>query len=376
MHIRGEVSCHTPVQLDGRIEGTFSGGQLDIAECAELKGRVEAETIICYGRIEGQVKTSSLDLRSTGRHQGTVETGELKVELGAVLDCALQSGCSRRSAPMPAVEVVKSENQPSLAEVADVFDEEERPCCIDVPGSEKLELYNHLLNLLEKGKPLVKIIGEPGSGKTVFAVKLCNDLDRNFFVLQLSNRVGSVTSILSEVAEGLGFELGEKTKNQTELLSDITNCLSVCRQAKKKVLLIIDDAEEMYPATMEGVIRQLTGNFAEESEYLQMVLFGSAEMENKMVATIHDYFEDETNCQLCLEPLSIKDTAEYLRFCLKLSHHEDEAFVAGLFPYETIKALHHESKGNIREINRLAAGALRSAREDDAAVIAPYFVRA
>ena len=122
---------------------------------------------------------------------------------------------------------------------------------------------------------------------------------------------------------------------------------------------LVDDAQKMYPATMEGMTRILTNGYEEGEELLQMILFGTKEMESKMVVTTVEYFEDETNCQLFLAPLTIKDTADYLRFCLQLALPEDGARAVSLFSNEIIKEIHEGSRGNIAAINLLADKALR-----------------
>jgi type II secretory pathway predicted ATPase ExeA len=61
----------------------------------------------------------------------------------------------------------------------------------------------------------------------------------------------------------------------------------------------------------------LTNAGATGDEILQMILLGTKEMEARVAATTFKYFEDESTCQLYLEPITLKDTADYLRFCLQ-----------------------------------------------------------
>ncbi len=362
MVISGSVESHGRVVLEGSLEGSFSGPFLDIRETGKISGDINATTIDCSGHMEGSVVTHSLVLRRTGRHVGTVETQKLAVEPGAILDCALQSGAMKGSAPAEnrAENVAKS--AVNLELLLSAFHEGVRPCCMEVPWSERLELHNQLLQLLEKNKPLIKVTGELGSGKSQLVEKLRHSLPASYKVILVIDKGGSVAAVLQEVVEKLGIkEIAELSPG--ELLARIKAALEARRRDGQRVVILVDDVETMYPATMEGMIRTLTNAFGEVDggEMLQLVLFGTKEMEAKMVATTVEYFEDETNCQLYLEPLNIKDTADYLRFCLQLASAGGRSYSTALLPYDTIRKIHALSHGNIAAINRLADKALRGA---------------
>lgn len=374
MVISGNVESHGRVVLEGTLDGSFSGQVLDIRETGKISGDIKAISIDCSGHMEGSVVTDSLALRRGGRHVGTVETSKLTVEPGAILDCALQSGAMKDVAPVMPIAERLPQTDVDLGPLLGAFQEGVRPCCMDVPWSERLDLYNHLVELLEKGKPLIKVTGEPGSGKSLLIDKLRNTLPASYTVLQVTDRESSVAAVLHEVVAGLDIEWIEE-ESQSELLIRIRAVLGEKKRLGQRVILLIDDVEMMYLATMEGVIRTLTNAFGEGDglDSLQLILFGTKEMESKMVATTIEYFEDETNCQLYLEPLNIKDTADYLRFCLQLVSAGRGSYSTALLPYETIRQIHAISHGNIAAINRLADRALRYAHADAASeILAKY----
>jgi len=362
MVIYGSVECHGKVILEGTLEGSFTGQVLDIRATGKISGDIKATAIDCSGRMEGSVVTDSLALRRSGRHVGTVETRKLAVEPGAVLDCALQSGSVKESLTIE--KITEGVMQPviDLQSFLTAFDENVRPCCMDVPWSYRLELFSQLLELLERGKPLIKVTGEPGSGKTLLIDKLRRTLPASYEVILGTEQGGSVAAVLQEVSANLGIE-GAAELSQNEVLARIKYALDARREGGQRVVLLVDDVEKMYPATMEGIIRTLTNAYGEGdgAAMLQLILFGSKEMESKMVATTIEYFEDETNCQLYLEPLNIKDTADYLRFCLQLASAGGAGYLTALLPYETIRKIHALSHGNIAAINRLVSKALRAA---------------
>lgn len=399
MVISGSVEAGGPVVLEGKIDGAFSGTTLYIEKSGQLKGEASTSSIECAGQIEGTIVTRYLKLESSARHIGTVETEKLEVEPGAVLDCALQSGSSKISGRLPETKgpspepppgappeatpetssktPPKSPQQIHLEAFLTCFDEENRPCCYDVPWSRRMELYSQLVEVLDKRKPLVKVLGGRGAGKSVLVAKLLKDLPAWYIPLQLDCQVGSVADILAAVAVAMGATREEAEKPQPELLDVIRGYAGDKLQSGKRFVLLLDDAHLMYQATLEGVVRLLSG--ASEAEYsgaikenrLQILLFGTSELEKKMVATIVEYFEDETNCQFFLEPLNINDTAAYIRLSLQLVAKGDTHAVVSIFPQETIQKIHDMSKGDIAETIRLAQKGLRVAHSSGQSVVAP-----
>ena len=376
MVISGSVESHGRVVLEGSLEGSFLGRDLDIRLGGRIFGEIKAINIDCAGHMEGSVVTDSFALRRSGRHVGTVQTRKLTVEPGAILDCALQSGAPIGPTAAPLAGKAMSGSTLDLEPFLAAFREDVRPCCMDVPWSERLELYSRLLGLLEKDKPLIKVTGESGSGKSVLVEKIRQTLPESYRIVKLLDQTASVAAILQEVAEHLAVE-GSMQLSQEELLAELKDALLEKRRCGLRVVLLIDDAEKMFPATMEGVIRTLTDACGDgpRQELLQLVLFGTKEMETKMVSTVIEYFEDETNCQLYLEPLNIKDTADYLRFSLQLvAAGGTNNYSTALLPYETIRKIHSLSHGNIAAINRLADRALRRAHADGAPEISSKYL--
>lgn len=367
MKVRGNITTDGDLLLEGELQGSFVGQSLTISTNGRLVGDVDGTVVECAGYLEGRVQTNVLKVIAGGCQVGVVMTKELEVESGAVIDCVLQ----RSSAESIPVQVDKAPEEKirrvDLGPYLNAFQEGERPCCFEVPWSERWNLYDHIVDLLKKKKQLIKVMGESACGKTVLVDKLLRDSIDRYEVLLLQEKVGSVTSLLKEVVARLGLGEGAKYTGQIKLLTAIR--LELARRSEKgeRVVLLIDDAQEMFPATMEGVIRLLSGACGEEEiaydECMSIILFGTTEMKSNMVATILEYFEDETNCQLTLDPLNMKDTADYLRLGLQLASHGDEKTAMSLLPNETIKEIHVRSKGSVAVINRMMDDTLKKVHE-------------
>lgn len=373
MVVKGVVECQGRLVLAGVLEGRVSGGILEIAETGRLSGDVHNREVECSGHLQGDIVTESFILRRTGCHVGTAETRKLTVDPGAVLDCVLQSGMASPENLAPQADRNGLGPGFELSHVITAFQEEARPCCMDIPWSARLELFNQLLALLHKGKPLIKVTGDRGSGKSVLVEKLYRNAPEGCEFLKVSGQAESLADLLQTIGSELGVT-GAENLAQTELLAQVKAVLVEKRSRGERVILLADEAETMDPAVVEGAVRFLTGAFDGGEEMLQIVLFGTKKMEASMSAAILEYFEDETNCQLRLSPLSIKDTADYLRFCLQLAAAGNGSASLAFLPYETIRTLHVLSRGNIADINRLADQALQKAHGAGAQAIYPDYL--
>jgi len=371
MNISGEMRSAGEVVLEGRFAGVFHAADLVVGRGASISGEIEADSVDCLGNIEGTVRTSHLTLRATCRHTGIAETGALKIEPGAQLDCVLQAGftesVNEAGAMLPAPPRI------DLHKLLGCFTDSRRPCCMDVPWSERQALYATILELLAKGKPLIKIQGEQGSGKTELYHKLRDNLPEIFQVITITDVVGSVSELLRRVAQYLELELSDSA-GQSEMLEKIRAKAESLGKQNRRMVWLIDDVQQMYPATLEGVVHILADAFGAGDGLMQIIILGDRTMQETMVATVLEYFEDETNCQLELAPLSIKDTAEYLRFVLQLRGGEDGSACVSLFPYETIRTIHLRSEGNIARINELAGRAVQQCLKAGVQEISPEMI--
>ena len=92
----GEIWYEGNVQIDGRLEGTIhTKGTLVIGDRAVVKAKIEAGTVICKGKIQGEVVAKeSIKLLSPGLIDGTMSAPRLSVEDGGVFNGRVSMGAS------------------------------------------------------------------------------------------------------------------------------------------------------------------------------------------------------------------------------------------------------------------------------------------
>lgn len=84
---KGQLQFKKGVRLLGRFDGEItSGGQLLIAEGANLTGDVKASSIRVEGKVKGNLDAETkVQLSGTARLEGDLQTQRLEVSEGAVL---------------------------------------------------------------------------------------------------------------------------------------------------------------------------------------------------------------------------------------------------------------------------------------------------
>jgi len=72
-------------RIDGEVIGNIKGnGGLIIGESGSVKGDLSIENVVVYGKVHGNIKARSLEIRASGRVDGDVQVQELVVEKGAI----------------------------------------------------------------------------------------------------------------------------------------------------------------------------------------------------------------------------------------------------------------------------------------------------
>ena len=85
---KGELTFNDTLCIDGEFEGKLTtSDKLIVAEEGAVLADIEAGTVICRGKITGNVKASQkVEIQSTGKIVGDVLTPALIIELGAVFN--------------------------------------------------------------------------------------------------------------------------------------------------------------------------------------------------------------------------------------------------------------------------------------------------
>jgi len=204
---------------------------------------------------------------------------------------------------------------------------------------------------LRQGKGLTMLTGEPGTGKTLIARRLFENLEEEVFEVSLMVMLPGATdaqSVLSRFAKQLGAE--DPGDDRSAVLGCIYERLAIVREEGRHSLLIIDDAHILGPEVMAEVGGLLNMEY-EDRRLLSLLLVGTHELDACMSGDAA--LLQRVDVRVQLQPLDLDNTAAYLAHRLTI--------VGGaipLLPAPTVEALFKFSRGRPRLINTLADNAL------------------
>jgi cytoskeletal protein CcmA (bactofilin family) len=80
----GEVRGPSVIRIEGKIIGDVNvEGGIVLGENGNIEGNITTKSAIIYGTVNGNVKTTHLEIKKTGHVNGDIITDTLEVEMGA-----------------------------------------------------------------------------------------------------------------------------------------------------------------------------------------------------------------------------------------------------------------------------------------------------
>lgn len=82
--VDGNITAAAYLKIDGKVLGnlTIEGGVI-LGENGYIKGNIKSDEVIVYGRIDGDVYASNLQLKNTAAILGDIEAQTLQIDPGA-----------------------------------------------------------------------------------------------------------------------------------------------------------------------------------------------------------------------------------------------------------------------------------------------------
>jgi cytoskeletal protein CcmA (bactofilin family) len=91
MSIVGKIDCNGPAQVFGRIEGEVRASDLQISDGAQVEGNVIAQTVTVCGRVKGTIRADRVKLQNGGAVEGDIFHRTLSIDENSQFE-----GSSRR----------------------------------------------------------------------------------------------------------------------------------------------------------------------------------------------------------------------------------------------------------------------------------------
>ncbi len=204
----------------------------------------------------------------------------------------------------------------------------------------------------------VVITGEIGAGKTTLIESFLRQLDSDVVIAQINQTQVNAVEFLQTVLVQFGFSPFKMRK--AELIATLNSFLIEQYAAGRKVLLIIDEAQNLSLKVLEE-IRMLSGIEATKEKVLRIILAGQPELNEKLDSPELVQLSQRVRLRFHLGALSRDDLRSYVLHRLDVAGAEGrEIFAADTFP-----EIARYSGGIPRLVNTLCDTAMMAASNED-----------
>jgi type II secretory pathway predicted ATPase ExeA len=209
----------------------------------------------------------------------------------------------------------------------------------------------------------VVITGEIGSGKTTLIETFLRELEKDVVVAQVNQTQLSPIEFLQAVLVQFGFSPFKMKK--AEVLSTLNTFLIEQYANNRKVLLIIDEAQNLSDRVLEEV-RLLSGVETTKEKVLRIILAGQPELNEKLNSPELLQLTQRIRLRFHLTPLSKIDTRAYVQHRLEVAGSQGrQIFHENCFP-----TIFRFTGGTPRLINTLCDTAMMAAFARDKDTVA------
>jgi general secretion pathway protein A len=200
----------------------------------------------------------------------------------------------------------------------------------------------------------VVITGEIGAGKTTLIETFLRELQADVVVAQINQTQLSPTAFLQTVLVQFGFSPFNMKK--PEVLATLNQFLTEQHASGRKVLLIIDEAQNLSSRVLEEV-RMLSGVETTKEKVLRIILAGQPELNDKLNSHELLQLTQRVRLRFHLSALSREETSSYVEHRLEVAGSQGRH----IFDEDTFPVIFKYTGGTPRLINTLCDTSMMSA---------------
>ncbi|MHB8987311.1 MAG: ExeA family protein [Desulfobulbia bacterium] len=223
---------------------------------------------------------------------------------------------------------------------------------------------------LEGDEGFIIVTGEIGTGKTLMLRLMMDDLPDRFETALILSPHLSRLELLLAIFQDIGLPIPtDNTASLDSLLRILNDHLYALAQQGKKLLIVIDEAQNLPDESLEQL--RLLSNFETDTQkLLQIVLFGQPELRDKLAQNNMRQLAQRVSIMETLSPLSKQEMVSYILHRFKKS---------GIYEmprsFATTDLLWRFTKGYPRLINKIMSRTLLVAYAEKETRISRKIVR-
>jgi general secretion pathway protein A len=208
----------------------------------------------------------------------------------------------------------------------------------------------------------VVITGEIGCGKTTLIETFLKELQNDVVVAQVNQTQVSSIEFLQSVLVQFGFKPFRMKK--AELLATLNDFLVEQYRAGRKLVLIVDEAQNLTSTVLEEV-RLLSGVETTKEKVLRIILAGQPELNDKLDAPDLEQLAQRIRLRFHLPSLSSTEMRAYILHRLEVAGSQGRE----IFSADCFDLIYRYTGGVPRLVNTLCDTALIAASTDNHDVV-------
>jgi general secretion pathway protein A len=215
------------------------------------------------------------------------------------------------------------------------------------PSKEHKRALSFLEYGLDQADGFIVITGDVGTGKTTIVQTLLQRLDPNeLMVANLVTTQLAEDDLMYLVAASFGLRVNVNSK--ALLLRDLERLFISQAQANRRVLLIVDEAQNLPPRSVEE-LRMLSNFQLNGKPLVQIFLLGQEEFRATLLSEGFEQLRQRVIATYHLNPLEEADTRTYIEHRLACANWDNHPQITD----NAFKAIYRCSDGVPRRINNL-----------------------
>jgi general secretion pathway protein A len=200
---------------------------------------------------------------------------------------------------------------------------------------------------LNQGEGFIVITGDVGTGKTTLVHSLFAELsEQNIVAARMVTTQLEAEETLRMVAASFG--LAHEGLSKASILKGLEEFLLARSQENRRVLLVIDEAQNLPPQSLEE-LRMLSNFQASDRSLLQSFLLGQEEFRNTLQTAGLEQLRQRVIAAFHLTPLDTDETKAYIEHRLRLVGWAGDPLLTDAAYVD----IHRHSYGIPRRINAL-----------------------